>query len=43
MKLSTVIEGTDVCMNLTDPGWCRTDLGGKYAPKTVEVVFLVSS
>lgn len=34
--LSTVIEGTDVCMNLTDPGWCRTDLGGQYAPNSVE-------
>jgi short-subunit dehydrogenase len=34
--LSTVIEGTDVCMNITDPGWCRTDLGGPHAPNAVE-------
>lgn len=29
-------EGTDVTMNLTDPGWCRTDLGGPNAPNTPE-------
>jgi hypothetical protein len=23
-------------MNLTDPGWCRTDLGGPQAPNSVE-------
>lgn len=34
--LATVIEGTDVCMNITDPGWCRTDLGGPHAPNAVE-------
>ena len=34
--LSTVIEGTDVMMNLTEPGWCRTDLGGPQAPNSVE-------
>lgn len=34
--LSTVIEGTDVMMNITDPGWCRTDLGGAHAPNAVE-------
>lgn len=34
--LSTVIEGTDVMMNITDPGWCRTDLGGPQAPNSVE-------
>lgn len=26
------LQGTDVCVNLTDPGWCRTDLGGNKAP-----------
>lgn len=26
------LQGTDVCINLTDPGWCRTDLGGPAAP-----------
>lgn len=34
--LSSVIEGTDVMMNITDPGWCRTDLGGPHAPNSVE-------
>ena len=23
-------------INLTDPGWCRTDLGGLYAPNAPE-------
>ena len=32
--LGTVIEGTDVMMNLVDPGWCRTDLGGQQAPNS---------
>ena len=26
------LDGTDVCINLADPGWCRTDLGGPNAP-----------
>ena len=30
--LGTKLEGTDVTINLTDPGWCRTDLGGSQAP-----------
>ena len=30
--LGTKVEGTNVCINLTDPGWCRTDLGGDQAP-----------
>lgn len=29
-------EGTDVTLSLTDPGWCRTDLGGPKAPNTPE-------
>jgi NAD(P)-dependent dehydrogenase (short-subunit alcohol dehydrogenase family) len=29
-------EGTDVTISLTDPGWCRTDLGGKNAPNEPE-------
>ena len=30
------MEGTDVMINLTDPGWCRTDLGGPHAPNGPE-------
>ncbi len=26
------LEGSDVIVSLTDPGWCRTDLGGPNAP-----------
>lgn len=36
MDLASVLEGTDVMMNITDPGWCRTDLGGSKAPNSVE-------
>jgi short-subunit dehydrogenase len=34
--LSSLIEGTDVMMNIADPGWIRTDLGGPNAPGSVE-------
>ncbi len=34
--LGTTVEGTDVIISLTDPGWCRTDLGGPNAPNSVE-------
>ncbi len=30
--LATKVEGSNVCINITDPGWCRTDLGGSQAP-----------
>jgi NAD(P)-dependent dehydrogenase (short-subunit alcohol dehydrogenase family) len=30
--LGSRLDGTDVTMNLADPGWCRTDLGGPSAP-----------
>lgn len=29
--LGSKYEGTDVMINLADPGWCRTDLGGPNA------------
>lgn len=32
------LNGTDVMMNLLDPGWLRTDLGGPNAPNSVESV-----
>lgn len=28
IDLGSKVEGTNVMINLTDPGWCRTDLGG---------------
>ena len=30
------LAGTNVMINLTDPGWCRTDLGGPHAPNAPE-------
>ena len=36
--LAKKLEGTGVCMNLMDPGWLRTDLGGDKAPNAVESV-----
>ncbi|MCR5769689.1 MAG: SDR family oxidoreductase [Butyrivibrio sp.] len=36
MDLASVYDGTNVMINLTDPGWCRTDLGGPSAPNAPE-------
>ena len=36
MDLASKYEGTNVCINITEPGWCRTDLGGKQAPNAPE-------
>lgn len=36
IDLGLKFEGTDVMINLTDPGWCRTDLGGPAAPNAPE-------
>ena len=36
MDLASKVNGTDVCINITDPGWCRTDLGGAHAPNAPE-------
>ena len=34
--MASKLGGTGVAMNLTDPGWCRTDLGGPNAPNAPE-------
>ena len=36
IDLGHTVQGTDVMINLTDPGWCRTDLGGPHAPNAPE-------
>ena len=36
IDLGSKVQGTDVLINLTDPGWCRTDLGGAQAPNAPE-------
>ena len=36
--LASRLDGTDVIISLTDPGWCRTDLGGPNATSPVESV-----
>ena len=38
IDLGKTVQGTDVMINLTDPGWCRTDLGGPKAPNAPESV-----
>ena len=36
IDLGSKVQGTDVMINLTDSGWCRTDLGGPHAPNAPE-------
>ena len=36
IDMASKLGGTGVTMNLTDPGWCRTDLGGPNAPNSPE-------
>ena len=36
MDLASKYDGTDVMINITDPGWCRTDLVGQHAPNAPE-------
>ncbi len=36
MDIASKYDDTDVCINITDPGWCRTDLGGPHAPNSPE-------
>ena len=36
IDIGSKVQGTDVLINLTDPGWCSTDLGGPSAPNLPE-------
>lgn len=36
IDVGSKVNGTDVMINLADPGWCRTDLGGPHAPNAPE-------
>lgn len=36
IDLGSKYQGSDIMINLTDPGWCRTDLGGPNAPNAPE-------
>jgi short-subunit dehydrogenase len=36
IDIGSKVQGTDVLINLADPGWCRTDLGGPSAPNPPE-------
>lgn len=36
IDLGSKLQGTNVMINLADPGWCRTDLGGPNAPNAPE-------
>ena len=36
IDLGSKVEGSDVMINLVDPGWCRTELGGPNAPNSPE-------
>jgi short-subunit dehydrogenase len=34
--LGSKLQGSNVIISLTDPGWCRTDMGGQQAPNAPE-------
>ncbi len=36
IDLGSKYDGSDIMLSLTDPGWCRTDLGGPHAPNAPE-------
>lgn len=38
MDIAIKLKGSDVLMNLLDPGWLKTDLGGEKAPNEVASV-----
>lgn len=38
VDLASKLDGTDVMLNLVDPGWCRTDMGGINAPNSPDSV-----
>lgn len=38
LDIAGKLDGTDVIVSLTDPGWCRTDLGGPNAPNDPDSV-----
>lgn len=37
--LASRLDGSDVLINMADPGWCRTDLGGTQAPNSAQSSF----
>jgi len=36
VDIGSKVQGTDVLVNLFNPTWCRTDMGGPYAPDAPE-------
>jgi NAD(P)-dependent dehydrogenase (short-subunit alcohol dehydrogenase family) len=34
--LAPQLRETGIAVNVVDPGWCRTDMGGEYAPNSAE-------
>ncbi len=36
IDLGSKYQGSDIVLNLADPGWCRTELGGPNAPNSPE-------
>ena len=36
IDLGSKYQGSDIVLNLVDPGWCRTELGGPDAPNSPE-------
>ncbi len=38
IDIGSKLEGSNVLINLADPGWCKTDLGGPKAPNAPETV-----